>query len=165
MIFCSACRCGHRFEVGHWAFDGNYDAPTFSPEMLIRTGHRPARHFPVLSASLRAILGSWSKGPIQVPWDFLLPHEHRAMRNHDGQDLALLARRGGLSYSEMLAIVEDRPWREVKDAAATIDRLVAAWLADRPATVCRSSVKSGMIEYASDCTHAMAGVTVALEPF
>ena len=48
MIFCPACKCGHHFNttpgpngVGGtkpvWTFDGNMDAPTFSPSMLCRT--------------------------------------------------------------------------------------------------------------------------------
>lgn len=31
--------------------------------------------------------------------------------------------------------------------------------------VCHSYVRDGQIEYLSDCTHAMAGQTVPLEPF
>jgi hypothetical protein len=46
--WCPACEEMHAFAVdkpfsngAKWTFDGNLDAPTFSPSMLIRTGPRP----------------------------------------------------------------------------------------------------------------------------
>lgn len=35
MIHCTACGCGHLFD-NRWAFNGDYEKPTFSPSMLVR---------------------------------------------------------------------------------------------------------------------------------
>ena len=43
MIFCPACKCGHRFEKGRWTFDGNYESPTFAPSMLVWWDEGPGR--------------------------------------------------------------------------------------------------------------------------
>jgi hypothetical protein len=61
--------------------------------------------------------------PKYVPWSLLAPHEQRALRNHGGQTLKRLAERGGLGPEEMLAIIEDRPWRRM-----TIEESVPALL-------------------------------------
>jgi hypothetical protein len=66
-----------------------------------------------------------------VPWDFLAPHEDRALRNHD-QTLERLAERGGLSPREALCVVLDRHWREEQGLAEAeaLDRLevlLKAW--------------------------------------
>ncbi len=42
--------------------------------------------------------------PRAVPWDFVAPHEAQAQSNHD-QTLKRLAERGGLSPSELFAVV------------------------------------------------------------
>jgi hypothetical protein len=47
-----------------------------------------------------------------IPWALLAQHEDQAVANH-GQSLAVLARRGGLSWCEALAVLEDRPWRKM----------------------------------------------------
>lgn len=39
------------------------------------------------------------------------------------------------------------------------------WGPERRAVVCHSYVRRGMIEFLSDCTHALAGQTVALPPY
>lgn len=44
-----------------------------------------------------------------VPWDMVAPHEAQALRNH-GQTLERLAERGGLDWSELLRVLEDRPF-------------------------------------------------------
>lgn len=41
-----------------------------------------------------------------VPWSLVEPHAARALSNH-GQPLWKLARRGGLSYDELLAVLEE----------------------------------------------------------
>ena len=43
-FFCPGCQRIHSIQVGEgpgarWEFDGNYSAPTFSPSVLVRTGH------------------------------------------------------------------------------------------------------------------------------
>ena len=48
-------------------------------------------------------------GMLPIPWVVIGPHEEQAMKNHD-QTLLQLARRGGLSVSEAVAVLEDRPW-------------------------------------------------------
>lgn len=49
--YCPACSTTHGFAVeqpfrngAKWSFDGNMDAPTFSPSMNIRIGPMPAGH-------------------------------------------------------------------------------------------------------------------------
>lgn len=42
-----------------------------------------------------------------IPWEVIADHEKQAMINH-GQTLERLAERGGLDYSEALAVLEDR---------------------------------------------------------
>ncbi len=51
--------------------------------------------------------------PEYVPWEMLSPHEDQAWKNH-GQSLARLAERGGLGWAEILAILEDKKWREIE---------------------------------------------------
>jgi hypothetical protein len=59
-------------------------------------------------------------GGMTVPWSLLAPHEPQAQANHD-QSLKRLAERGGLSWTEMLCVLEARGWRhgrELTDEAA-----------------------------------------------
>lgn len=42
-----------------------------------------------------------------VPWKFLEPHENQAYENH-GQSFEQLARRGGLSWRELYAVITDK---------------------------------------------------------
>lgn len=46
---------------------------------------------------------------ITVPWSFVEPHRAQAGHNH-GQSLERLNARGGLGWSELLAVVTDRNW-------------------------------------------------------
>jgi hypothetical protein len=55
--------------------------------------------------------------PRDVPWSLMAPHERQANRNHD-QTLERLNERGGLAPCEMVAVIEDRPWRKMDDIAA-----------------------------------------------
>lgn len=48
-----------------------------------------------------------------VPWAMLVPHRQRAMINHD-QSLERLAERGGLTVTEILAVIDDTPWFDAK---------------------------------------------------
>lgn len=56
-----------------------------------------------------------------VPWALVAPHEGQAQKNHY-QSLERLAQRGGLSHSELCAVLEDREWRSMLDheAVATV---------------------------------------------
>lgn len=38
-IYCPGCKCYHAFD-GRWAFNGDFEKPTFSPSMLVNQ-HRP----------------------------------------------------------------------------------------------------------------------------
>jgi hypothetical protein len=49
----------------------------------------------------------------EIPWELINPHEEQAKANHGGQSLKRLAERGGLSFTEALAVMEDRPWRQI----------------------------------------------------
>lgn len=48
-----------------------------------------------------------------IPWDVIAPHADQARKNHHGQTLEMLARRGGLMPEEALAVIEGRPWERM----------------------------------------------------
>lgn len=54
-------------------------------------------------------------GKFTIPWELIAQHEEQALKNH-GQTLKRLAERGGLSFCEALAVLEDRQWRKVDNA-------------------------------------------------
>jgi hypothetical protein len=56
-----------------------------------------------------------------IRWSAIAGHERQAMNNHQ-QTLEQLASRGGLSVDEAVAIIEDRPWRSMRQQEAE-DRL------------------------------------------
>ena len=60
----------------------------------------------------------YPKGMLPFPWPILAPHEAQARKNYGGQSLERLAERGGLSVSELLAILEDRPWKGMRSVKA-----------------------------------------------
>lgn len=63
----------------------------------------------------------------------ITPHEDQAQRNHS-QTLKRLAERGGLCPEEMLAVLEDRDYRDrVTDdqAVSELRVLLATWQATR----------------------------------
>lgn len=89
------------------------------------------RRFPILRSSTDKRLNP--DYPSSVPWSVVAPHERQALRNHGGQSLETLARRGGLSYLEMMCVLEDRElewhddWTEAnKRAVAFLIRLLAS---------------------------------------
>ncbi|MCD2164331.1 hypothetical protein [Comamonas koreensis] len=49
----------------------------------------------------------------RLPWSMIAPHEKQAQANHGGQTLERLAERGGLSFCEAAAIMEDRRWSRI----------------------------------------------------
>lgn len=57
------------------------------------------RRFPLLGRA-------WSEFS-SIPWGMIAPHEARAISNH-GKSLDKLARQGGLSVDETLAVIENR---------------------------------------------------------
>lgn len=72
------------------------------------------------------VLGSRPKE--YVPYGVLVPHEKQALENH-AQSLERLAERGGLGWSEMLAILEDRKFTNIDEAFAKkrVLELVSIW--------------------------------------
>lgn len=59
------------------------------------------KQFPVLHSSYREGESEY------IPWEILEPHEAQAYANH-GQSLEKLARRGGLSWREIYAVINDK---------------------------------------------------------
>ena len=52
-----------------------------------------------------------------IPYDIIVCHENQALKNH-GQTLERLAERGGLSYYEALAVLEDRDCSYIEQRTA-----------------------------------------------
>lgn len=81
------------------------------------------REFPILLHwRIRAKAGKRS-----IPWAVIERHKRQAQRNHY-QSLERLAERGGLSWCEAAAVLEDREWHSMPDeeAEATVLAIVAA---------------------------------------
>lgn len=57
--------------------------------------------------------------PASVPWEYVERHEAQAKKNHY-QDLETLAKRGGLSWCELLAVLQDMPWTKCSQEVARI---------------------------------------------
>lgn len=66
--------------------------------------------------------------PRYVPWGLLRLHEAQCMKNHL-QTVNVLAERGGLDVSELAAVLDDLPWKQilVSDAVSCITRHVAVF--------------------------------------
>ncbi len=64
----------------------------------------------------------------EVPYGLVAPHARQAWMNHD-QSLQRLEERGGICESEMLAVLEDRDWRQMdeREAGREVNRLVAEY--------------------------------------
>lgn len=75
------------------------------------------RLFPILPSHRHEKLHRELGVPRSVPWSLLAPHEAQARRNHS-QSLTRLAERGGLSLCEIIAVLEDRDWHSMDEAAA-----------------------------------------------
>lgn len=78
--------------------------------------------FPVLRSR-------WRDPQESIPWSVIAPHERQALRNHS-QTLRRLAERGGLAWTEMLAVLTDSYWEDVTHdrvrAKDEVLRIVAA---------------------------------------
>ena len=61
-----------------------------------------------------------------IPWKMIARHERQARTNHS-QTLERLHQRGGLSWSEALAVLQDRPWRNEPNAKDLVLAAVAQW--------------------------------------
>ena len=69
---------------------------------------------------------------VTFPMEVFAPHESQARCNHS-QTLARLNERGGLSWGEALAVLEDRPWTamEGSEARVAVVAFFDAWRAGR----------------------------------
>jgi hypothetical protein len=75
------------------------------------------RCFPIFLGEQRSI---WQGLPDSIPWEVIAPHERQANVNH-GQSLETLARLGGLSPYELLAVLLDQAfWRCMLPEPATV---------------------------------------------
>lgn len=72
---------------------------------MIRMVYMLERKFPILNAGM------------DIPWIIMEPHNKQAWMNH-GQDLERLAERGGLGWSEALAVLEDRKYKYIDEDVA-----------------------------------------------
>jgi hypothetical protein len=87
----------------------------------------PPERFPVLLGDQRSI---WGDVPDSIPWDMISPHEGQAHANY-GQSLEILARRGGLSPYELLAVLLDQPfWRCLLPEPATVVKMIKQKMRD-----------------------------------
>lgn len=61
-----------------------------------------------------------------IPWEMIAPHDRQAKINHD-QTLDRLAERGGLGYSEAIAILKDEKWKPLPEleAARELNQMVS----------------------------------------
>jgi len=66
------------------------------------------KHFPILKSKI---------GPKSVPAMFVYLHEAQCERNH-GQTANRLAERGGLNWSELFAVLHDKPFRSMHEQEA-----------------------------------------------
>lgn len=82
--------------------------------------------FPIINGlrELRDLRGSyWATWPTRnraIPWAMLEPHEEQALSNH-GQSLEELAKRGGMSPSEMLAVLDNHQWKKMPELTALLE--------------------------------------------
>jgi len=67
-----------------------------------------------------------------VPLAIVLQHERQAKKNHS-QTVQRLAERGGLSASELAAVLDDRDWRAMPEHEAweAIFRAAGRWYLDQ----------------------------------
>jgi hypothetical protein len=90
--------------------------------------------FPSVGFPIMAIYGypPERRDGFKIPWEMILPHEKQAYSNHY-QTLKRLAERGGLGAHEALAVLEDRPWRNMnpQEAYAELQAKLEQWLQAR----------------------------------
>ena len=88
------------------------------PQLAACISERRCSHLPMpVQGFFCRVTWRWIGG-MTVPWDMLLPHDEQAKKNHCGQDLQRLYERHGMGASEVLAVLEDRPWKGMDDLAA-----------------------------------------------
>jgi hypothetical protein len=77
---------------------------------------------------------------IALPWAMMTPHENQAQANH-GQSLRRLAERGGLGWCEAVAVLENRPWKQMSNGAANarLLELLSAWEGSKALAAARTA--------------------------
>jgi hypothetical protein len=83
-----------------------------------------SRLFPLVVDRDRSL--AFPEAPTALPWPLVAAHENQALINH-GQSIAELATHSGIDWSEMVAVLEDRPWRwmSIDEAAERLEELFA----------------------------------------
>lgn len=83
--------------------------------------------FPLVVARDRGL--AFPEAPTALPWSLVAAHEKQALINH-GRSIVELADSGGIDWSEMVAVLEDRPWHwmSVNEAAERLEDLFADWV-------------------------------------
>lgn len=86
---------------------------------------------PTVKISYRKFPIIQSNPPQSIPWEMLTPHENQAMINHY-QSLERLASRGGLSWTEALAVLMDKKWddsiHDERQAEIIVKKLVEEFM-------------------------------------
>ena len=90
-----------------------------------------SRLFPLVVDRDRGL--AFPDAPTALPWPLVAAHENQALINH-GQSVIELAENGGIDWSEMVAVLEDRPWHcmSVDEAAKRMEELFADWVVTLP---------------------------------
>jgi hypothetical protein len=90
-----------------------------------------SRLFPLVVNRDRSL--AFPETPTALPWPLVAAHEDQALINH-GHSIAELAQNGGIDRSEMVAVLEDRPWHwmSVDEAAERLEELFADWVFTLP---------------------------------
>lgn len=79
------------------------------------------------------------KGASGIPWAMLEHHERQAVRNHS-QTLQRLHDRGGLSWCEALAVLEDRHWHQEPNAKVLVLAMVDRWKATQESRIEKAAI-------------------------
>ena len=76
---------------------------------------------------------AFPEAPTALPWPLVAAHENQALINH-GRSIVELAENGGIEWSEMVAVLEDRPWHwmSVDEAAERLEELFVEWVVALP---------------------------------
>lgn len=69
------------------------------------------------------LMDSKGKPSGNIPWEIIASHEEQAIKNHY-QTLDVLAKRGGLSFEEALAVLEDRAFEKDSMADVKLNKIV-----------------------------------------
>jgi hypothetical protein len=94
---------------------------------MLRSMSQASRLFPLVVDRDRTL--AFPDAPTALPWPLVAAHEYQALINH-GQSVAELAKNGGIDWSEIVAVLEDRPWHwmSADEAAERLEELFADWV-------------------------------------